>query len=168
MTSSDHDYLARALELEDVLEWNDDPLRYPYLRQRVRECYQWWGKVTPGTSWATGVRIVGYAVLRPPSAPSVNGGRPLVYRRVLWCKLADRDGTRTGPPAEEAVDPRVIRSRALTPWLFDSHDLDHREQWLRDRRRELGLRPEERAAPGRPVLRFPHPEPDLTAPQPGA
>lgn len=146
--------ILRALEHEDTLEWNDDPLRYPYLRQSVRDCYQWWGRVAPGDRWATGVRVVGYSVLLPSAAPRGTGRRPLVHRRVFWCKLADRDGARTAPPAQEAVDPRSIHPRELTPWLFEDHDPAPRERWLRERRAALGLAEGQPAAVGRPVLRF--------------
>lgn len=144
------EYLIRAIEHEDTIEWNDDPTRYPYLRQQVRAGHRVGGRVHPGDRWATGPRVVGYAVLLPSA---LREGRPF-YRRLLVCKLADRDGTRTGPPAQEAVDPRQVRPRQVTPWLFDSHDPEPREQWLRDRRSELGLVPDERAALGRPVIRF--------------
>lgn len=158
------DPLVLALEHEDTIEWNDDPMRYPYLRQSVRTCYQWWGQISPGSRWATGVRTVGYAVLLPSASPRGTGGRSLVHRRIFWCKLADRDGTRLGPPAQEAVDPRRIRPRERTPWLFEDHDPAPRQAWLAARRSEMGLAGGGGvAAPGRPqgFLR-----PELTPQQP--
>lgn len=140
--------LAWAVEHEEKLLWRGDPLTYPYLRQSVRAGYQWWGPVATGRRWAAGSRVVGYAVLSSTASSRGTGKRVLVYRRIFWCKLSDRDGGRSAPPVREAVDPRLIRDRELTPWLFDNDSAyDFRQLWLTNRRVQLGLGPGQQASP---------------------
>lgn len=128
--------LQEAVAHELGLDWHDDPLRYPYLRQRVLRGYRRGGVVAMGDRRGDGNRIVGYSVLRP-TAPRQDGAHWI--RRTFWCKESDRDGSRW-PPAQEAVDPRLIQPRVLTPWLFEDHsDEMGPVDWLRMRRAELGL-----------------------------
>jgi hypothetical protein len=134
-----------AVQHETEIRWHDDPARYPYLRQQIMGHTSRSRVIGAGDRWSLGKRIVGYAVLGPKSPP----GR--FDRRIFWCKMVDRDGSREDPPYNEAVDPRLIRAGVVCPWLFGySVPLEDCASWLAARRKEMGLAEGERAAAAPP------------------